>query len=168
MTKRYGQYGAIQVDGIKSTASGSENIGVPTIISKDVTYGAATGSSGVVATIPAGQVWAIHAVFANVTTNFDCTGDDATLIVGDDGDIDGFLVLADAELQTADTEGTGFPAGWQGQTAATLGAYLDANHNAFIYAPSAEQTIDYLVSETSGDTLTAGAATIYVWYTRIK
>ena len=53
--------------------------------------------------------------------------------------------------------------------ASTLGAYLDLNHNVFVYAPSgAAETIDWLVDEASGETITAGAATIYVVYTRIQ
>lgn len=168
--KNRGQLGPIEVNGTVTIDQpiGRQHLGLPSVVSKDITYGAATGASGVVCTIPAGQVWLIHSVLVNVTTNFDCTGDDATLTVGDGEDADGFIVLADAELQAADTEGTGFAAGWQGMAAATLGAYLDLNHNCFVYAPTSDETIDYVVSETSGDTLTAGAATIYVWYTRIK
>ena len=112
-------------------------------------------SSGAVATIGDGEVWIVHDVFVNITNDFDCTGDDATLIVGDGNDADGFVVLADAELQAADTEATGFAAGWQGLIAATQGVYIDeaAGANSFIYAPSgAAETIDYLVSEASGDT----------------
>ena len=85
------------------------------------------------------------------------------------GDTDGFVVLADAELQAADTEQTGSPAGWQGLVAATMGVYLDGAVSSapHIYAPSgAAETIDWLVSEASGDTLIA--ATIYVVYTRIQ
>ena len=37
----------------------------------------------------------------------------STLVIGDGNDADGFCVLADAELQAADTEGTGWAAGWQ-------------------------------------------------------
>ena len=74
-------------------------------------------------------------------------------------------------MQTADTEGTGFPAGWQGLVPATQGVYVDsaAGSSNYIYAPSgAAETIDWLVDEASGETLTAGAATIYVVYTRIQ
>ncbi len=113
----------------------------------------------------------MHDVFVNVTTNFDCTGDDATLVIGDGNDANGFIDLADAELQTSDTEGTGFAAGWQGLVVATQGVYLDdaTGSDNFIYAPSgAAETIDYLIDEGSGETLTAGAATIYVVYTRIQ
>ena len=68
-----------------------------------------------------------------------------TLTVGDGNDTDGFVVLADAELQAADTEATGYTAGWQGLIAATQGVYIDeaAGANSFIYAPSgAAETID--------------------------
>jgi len=142
-----------------TSAINTENIGLPTVISSDIAFGTLTGT---VATIAADEVWLVHSVFVSVTTNFDATGD-AALIIGDGDDTDGFIVLADAELQVADTEGTGFAPGWQGMTAATLGAYLDLNHNVFIYAGA--ETIDYTISGTS---LTAGAATVYVWYTRIQ
>ncbi len=141
----------------------------PTLVSTPITYTAAAGGTGVVATIPDGQIWIVHSVLAHITANFDATGDDATLVVGDGNDADGFLVLSDTELQTTDTEGTGFAAGWQGQADATIGAYLDEVDSGFVYAPSgASETIDWTVDETSGDTLSAGAATIYVWYTRIQ
>jgi len=162
---------ALTVAGIATVPVGTEHIGLPSVISTDVTFGATTGATGAVATIADGEIWIVHDVFVNVTTNFDATGDDATLIVGDGNDADGFVVLADANLQAADTEATGYAAGWQGLIAATQGAYIDeaAGANSFIYAPSgAAETIDYLVSETTGDTLSAGAATIYVVYTRIQ
>ena len=142
-----------------TSAINSENIGVPTVISSDIAFGTLTGT---IATVGADEVWLVHSVFISVTTDFDATGD-AALIVGDGDDTDGFIVLADAELQVADTEGTGFAPGWQGMTAATLGAYLDLNHNVFIY--DGAETIDYTISGTS---LSAGAATVYVWYTRIQ
>lgn len=146
-----------------------ENVMLPSVVSTAITYTAAAGGTGTVATIADGEIWLVHAVLVQVTTNFDATGDDASLVVGDGNDPDGFIVLADAELQAADTEGTGFTAGWQGMSAETLGAYLDLNHNAYVYAPSgAAETIDWLVDETDGETLAAGAATIYVIYTRIK
>jgi len=141
-----------------TSAVGSENIGVPSVISTDIVY---STTSGTIATIGADEVWLVHSILVNVTTNFDATGD-AALIIGDGNDTDGFIVLADAELQAADTDGTGFAAGWQGATAATLGAYLDLNHNCFVY--DGAETIDYAISGTS---LSAGAATVYVWYTRI-
>lgn len=148
-------------------------IGVPRVISKAITYTAATGGSGTVMTIPAGEIYLIHNVVVSVTTNFDCTGDDATFTVGDGLDADGFIVLADANLQAADTEATGFSAGWQGLAAATRGVYLDevttnAYTGGFIYEPAADETIDYLVSEASGDTLTAGALSVFVTYTRLQ
>jgi len=147
----------------------TESVMFPTVLSVPITYTAAAGGSGTVATIGDGEIWLIHAVIIDVTTSFDCTGDDATLDIGDGNDADGFLDLADGQLQAADTEGTGFPAGWQGMTSAIVGAYLDANDNLFVYAPSgAAETIDWALDETEGETFDAGAATIYVVYTRIQ
>lgn len=157
--------GALGIDQDTNT----ENIGLPTILSVPITYTAAAGGSGTVATIGDGEIWLVHKVLVNVTTDFDATGDDVTLDIGDGGDADGLIDLADADLQAADTEGTGFAAGWQGQSAGTIGAYLDGNENGFIYAPSGSaETIDWLLDETSGETITAGEATIYVIYTRIQ
>ena len=158
--------GAFTPSGVLNQAINIENTGsLPTIVTKAITYTAAAGGSGVVATVGAGEIWLVHEVIINVTTSFTATGDDATLVVGDGNDADGFCVLADAELQIADTEGTGWAAGWQCQKAATIGVYTDENQG-FIYSGS--ETIDYLIDETTGTTLSAGAATIYVYYTRIQ
>jgi len=154
-----------------TAAINTENIGLPTVVTTPFTWTAAAGVTGTVATIADGEIWFVHAVFVNVTTDFACTGDDTTLVIGDGTDPDGFVLLADAELQIADTEQTGSPAGWQGLVAATMGVYLDGAVSSapHIYAPSgADETIDFLLDEASGETITAGAATIYVVYTRIQ
>ncbi len=144
----------------------TENIGLPTILSTIITFTVAAGDSGTIATVAAGEVWFVHAVYVNVTTDFDATGDDATLIIGDGGDVDGLLVLADGELQAADTEGTGAPPGWQGFFSTDVrGVYL-AEGLGFIY--DGAETIDYLIDEVSGETLSAGEATVYVYYTRVQ
>lgn len=126
-----------------------------------------TSTNGALWTIPGSQKWLIKGVFCNVTTNFDCTGDDCQLIIGDDTDTDGYLVLADATLQAADTEGTGWPAGWQGFAAATIGAFLDGITTGFPQV--AAQTIDIDIRDVSAGTdPTAGAATCYLRYTRFE
>lgn len=148
---------------------GTEHIMFPCVVSKSITWTAAAGGNGTVAIVAAGETWIVHSVLANVTTDFACTGDDVTLDVGDASDADGFLDLADAELQKADTEGTGFSAGWQGMAAGTIGAYLDGIDSGFVYAASTVPiTLTYLIDETSGETITTGAATFYVTYTRIE
>jgi len=148
---------------------GVENLGqLPTVCSLTITYTVAAGGTGTVCSIGAGEIWYIHAVFAEVTTDFDASGDDALVEIGDGGDTDGLLDLDDAELQAADTEGTGAPAGWQGfMSTDTRGAYL-ANGHGFIYSPAGAETIDYIIDETSGETLTAGELTVYVIYTRLQ
>lgn len=146
-----------------------ENVVLPSVASTAITYGAAAGATGNIFVCGAGEICLIHSVLVNVTANFDATGDDATLVIGDANDADGYIVLADAELQAADTEGTGFAAGWQGLAAATLGAYLDLNHNSFpVVGSTSGYTMTYAVDESSGETLSAGAATVYVTYTRIQ
>lgn len=146
--------------GLINWAANEEHIGLPSVISTTLTY---TPASGTIATVGASELWIVHGVYANVTTNWDTGGtNDATLNIGDGGDADGLLDLDDAELQTADTEGTGAPAGWQGfMSTDTRGAYLAAGHG-FPYP--ATDTIDYACGGTALD---AGAATIYVFYTRV-
>ncbi len=148
---------------------GTENLGsLPTVCSLSITYTVAAGGTGTVCTIAASEIWFIHAVFAEVTTNWDATGDDVLVEIGDGSDTDGLLDLDDAELQAADVEGTGAPAGWQGfMSTDTRGAYL-ANGHGFIYNPGGTETIDYIIDETSGETITAGALTVYVVYTRLQ
>ena len=160
-----GLSGSAGVDG----ALNVENMVLPSVSTKSFTYTAAAGATYNGFIFPAGEKILVHSVLVNVTTNFDATGDDATMVVGDANDADGYIVLADAELQAADTEGTGFAAGWQGLAAATLGAYLDLNHNSFpVVAPTGGYTITYALDESSGDTLAGGAATIYLIYSRLE
>jgi hypothetical protein len=139
----------------------------PSLATAAITYTAGSGLTGTLATIGDGEVWIILGMYANVTTNWDVTaGDDAYCSVGDGGDADGLLDLDDAELQAADTEGTGAAAGWQGfMSTDTRGAYMAST--PFVYAPSgAAETIDYICGAT-GDDLTAGALTFYLVYVRI-
>ena len=135
-----------------------ENLLMPTVDSASIVY----TSTGALWTAAESEVWFIHAVYCHVTTNFDCTGDNCTLTIGDGNDANGFLDLADAELQAADTEGTGAPAGWQGfMSTDTIGAYL-AEGLGFVYT---NDTIDLAIGGTDP---AAGAATCYLVYTRIQ
>lgn len=148
--------------GLAQTADTQNGIGFESVDSAAVI----TTTNGTLWTVPGSQTWIVKRVFCNVTTNFECVGDDCALIIGDGNDTDGFLVLADAELQAADTEGTGFAAGWQGLVAATIGAYLDPSQS-FIYA--ATDTIDIDIRDVSAGTdPTAGVATCYLDYMRIQ
>jgi hypothetical protein len=169
--------GDLTVSGRLTTTTGlggvvnADNIMLPSIATKVVNWTAATGYTGTVLSMPEGSLYLIHGVLISLTNNFDCTGDDCVMQVGDGNDVDGFIVLADAELQVADTEGTGFAAGWEGMSAATLGAYLQGtNYNlqSFVYNNTSAETIDVYLNETTGNTFSAGKATIYVIYTRIR
>jgi hypothetical protein len=160
--------GAVDMDGVLTLASDIENVIAPSVATLAITYTAGAGGSGTVATIADGEVWIILGAYAHVTTNWDVTaGDDAYCNIGDGNDADGLLDLDDAELQTADTEGTGAAAGWQGfMSADTAGAYRTQGH-PFLYAPSGgAETIDWACGAT-GDDLTAGALTIYIVYIRV-
>ena len=160
--------GALTVAGVTSLAVGTEHIGIPSVVTVAITYTAGAGGTGTVATITDGEIWFVHAVFVQTTTSFDATGDDATLTVGDGNDADGFLALADASLQSGFTEDTGFAAGWAGIENGSAGAYTTDDGGPFVYAPSgADETIDWATA-AAGDDLSAGAATIYVYYTRIQ
>jgi hypothetical protein len=148
--------------GIQS-ALNLENILLPTVASASVI----TTTDGALWTVGATEVWYIDRVFCNVTTNFDCTGDDCTIEIGlTGGDIDGFLDLDDAELQTTDAEISGLTAGWQGfGSTDTRGAFFAAGGGVIL----GNDTVDIKIEDNSASTNpTAGAATCYIVYTRLQ
>lgn len=149
---------------------GAENLGMlKSVQSTVIPFGAAAGGSGTLATITDGEIWFVHSVFIRTTTNFDATGDDVTFVIGDGNDPNGFIDAVDAELQATFTEATGFAAGWFGIENGSSGAYTTDDGGPFIYAPSgADETIDWLLDETSGETISAGSLTAYIIYTRIQ
>lgn len=154
--------GDFEVDNIIVAPVDVENIGLPSVVSADIVYSTATGA---IATVGDGEIWIVHNVYVQTTTNFDCTGDDCTLTVGDGNDADGFINAADANIQATFTEATGYAAGWFGLENGSNGAYT-VDEGSFVYAPSgAAETIDYAIGGTSP---AAGAATVYVVYTRIQ
>lgn len=143
----------------QAVASGTENVGMlPTVASATITY-ATTANIFAVAT---NEKWIVHGVLVNVTSNYDCTGDNCTLQIGDGNDANGLVDLVDAELQAADTEVTGGAAGWQGYLSGTRGAYL-ADGGGFVYAAA-----DGIDATVGGTDPAAGAATVYIIYTRIQ
>lgn len=155
--------GAVDIASTITTAIDQEHIGLPTVDSAAII----TSTDGALWTVGATEVWFIHALYCNVTTNFDCTGDDCRLHIGlaiTDADL--FMELVDAELQAADTEGTGAPAGWQGfMSGDTRGAGL-AEGLGFVIT---NDTIDVDLRDVSAGTdPTGGAATCYLVYTRIQ
>lgn len=158
--------GAVDLDGAITNADGLEHVMFPTYASAAFTYTAAAGGTVSLFTIGAGEEWIVHGVWLEVTSNFNCTGDDCVATIGDGNDVDGFCVLADAELQAADTEATGFSAGWQCQVAATRGVYQDGT-GGFIYDEASTETIDIVLS-ASGNDFSAGAGTAHLLYTRIQ
>lgn len=146
--------------GIQS-ALNLENLGIPTVASAAITY----QSSGALWTIANGEIWIIDRVFVNVTTSFDCTGDNCTLDIGDGNDVDGFIDADDTMLQTAYVDITDGTANWLGMDgAAPAGAFVITG--PFVYAPSgAAETIDIAIGGTDP---AAGAGTAYITYTRIQ
>lgn len=147
-------------DMVVNQSIGVENVGgLPSIVSASLPY---TPTSGALFTVGASEIWFVYAVYCEVTTNFDCTGDDCTLTIGDGNDADGFLVLTDAEMQAADAEFTGAPAGWKGLHTDSMGAYL-SGLAPFVY--DGTDTIDYAVGGTDP---AAGAATCYIVYQRVQ
>lgn len=159
--------GTLNVTGITTLAADLENFMAPSLATATITWTQGAGDTGTVATIGDGEIWLILGVYANVTANWTTTaGDDAYCSIGDGGDADGLLDLDNAELQAADTEGTGAAAGWQGfMSTDTRGAYMATT--PFLYAPSGSaETIDWICG-AAGDDLTGGTATIYVLYLRI-
>lgn len=156
--------GATDLDGVITNAANLEHILFPTYATASFTYTAGAGGTVPLFTVGAGEKWLVHDIRVNVTTNFAAVGDDALVHIGDSNDTDGFCVLADAELQTTDTEGTGWLAGWQCQVAATRGVYIDGT-GGFIY--DGAETIDAVIS-AAGNDLSTGAATVYLVYTRLQ
>lgn len=135
------------------------NIGqIPSVLNAAITY----QSTGALFTVPASEIWVVDRCIVRVDTNFDCTGDDCTMDIGDGGDADGFLNLADADLQAAATDYTGAAAGWQGIDGATpAGAYQIGGPHVY----SATDTIDIAVGGTSP---AAGAGEVYCFVTRLE
>ena len=165
--------GDFALTGVLSQGQDVENTGAfPSVLSIDIDID--NDSSPVTcASIGAGEVWLVHSVVANVLDNFDTGGlNDATFNIGDGNDADGLLDLDDAELQAADTEGTGAAAGWQGfMSADTIGAYFTTAQTSFVYNPGAAETIDCAFAGTGLASDTASTATditIYIVYTRIQ
>ena len=155
--------GAVTFQSTLNQALNLENVGMlPTVITATVVY---TPASGTVATIGDGEIWLVVDVFYNVATNFDCTGDDCTVDVGDGSDADGLLNCADADVQTTYTDYTGSAAGWGGlDGSAPSGAYNVGGPH--IYAPSGSaETIDYAIGGTDP---AAGSMTVYVVYYRLQ
>lgn len=151
------------ITGLINQDVNEQNIGIMSIMTASVEY----TDTAALFTVGASEIWIVHDVLVNVTENYDCTGNDCAMLIGDSNDVDGFVVLADAELQAADTEFTGAEAGWQGMSAATKGVYLDEvttnSHHNFVYSGS--ETIDL---DITGTDPAGGAATIYILYTRIQ
>lgn len=160
--------GAVDLDASVTGADDLEHVFFPTVASTAFTYTAGAGGTVQLFTVSDGEIWLIHDIYVNVTTSFDCTGDDCTVHIGDGSDEDGLCDLDDGELQTSDTEVTGAPSGWQCFASTdTIGAYITSGRG-FIYAPSgADETIDAKLA-ASGDDFSAGGATVYIVYTRIQ
>lgn len=155
--------GLVVTTGGADLGYGVENIGLPSVITVTVPYTPATGT---VATVADGEIWFVHNVFIQTNANFDCTGDDCTMTIGDGNDADGFLAAADASIQAAFTEATGYAAGFYGIENGSGAAYTLDDGGPFVYAPSgAAETIDYAIGGTDP---AAGSATAYVIYTRIQ
>ncbi|MGD8626607.1 MAG: hypothetical protein PVJ34_18870, partial [Anaerolineae bacterium] len=94
---------AVSVAGTILATTGVEHTGLPTILSTSII----TTTDGTLWNVGAGELWFVHNVYCQISTNFDCTGDDCILHIGDGGDEDGFLDLDDGELQTTDVDVTG-------------------------------------------------------------
>ena len=154
---------AVDIDGVTNLVVNIEHIGLPSIITATIPY---TPASGTVATVTDGEVWFVHHVFIRTDTNFDCTGNDCTLTIGDGNAAAGFINAADANIQTTFTEATGYAAGYFGIENGSNGTYTVDDGGPFVYAPSgADETIDYAVGGTDP---AAGSATAFIIYTRLQ
>jgi hypothetical protein len=142
------------------------NIGLPSVKKVHITY-ASDSMTSTLATVPTGYYWIVEHVYAKVTTNFDCAGNDCALNVGDQTDADGYLVLNDAALQAAAVEGTGWLAGWQGQQGAAAGVYQDSQTSTNGANGHIQTAANTITAAGSGTTMNAGAADIYIFYTQL-
>ena len=149
-------------------AQDTENLVLPSVVSTNIPWTAAAGGTGTVAIVGANEKWLVHSAIVETNTNFDCTGDDTTLVVGDASDANGLINAADAQLQATFTEATGYPAGWFGLENGSNGAYTVDEGLWAVEASTVPVTITWTLDETSGETITAGAATIYLVYTRLE
>jgi hypothetical protein len=138
---------------------GAENVILPSVYKTSIAFGTLTGT---IFTVSAGEVVEIIDVYYEVTVDFDCTGSDCTLDVGDGTDADGFLNCADADIQAAFTDYTGAEAGWGGlDGAAPSGAYIVGGPHIIAGA----ETIDYAIAGTDP---AAGTADVYVVYRKLQ
>jgi hypothetical protein len=135
--------GAASIDAL-TVDVGTEQIGLPTLITEAITYTAGSGVTGTLATIEDGEIWLVHSVFIQTTETFtDTAGNDETFTIGDGNDENGFIDAATTELSSTFTEATGFAAGFYGIENGSSGAYTLDDGGPFVYAPSgADETID--------------------------
>ncbi len=158
--------GALTVDGVITVISTTENIGLPTLVAVDINWTTGAGGTDASIAIGAGEIWYVWKVW--IRTDADWTagaGDDEFLNVGTGGDADGFLVATHTELLAAYTSATGFPAGYYGLEAGDSGAYTTDGGGPFIIVGA--ETIDIAWGAT-GDDLTGGGSTVFVYYTRMQ
>ena len=162
-------FSAATTDGIK-TASGQENIGIPTWIKTTVDHTIGAGGTTAVATVASSEIWVVHDVLVHVTETAATTaGTDATLAVGTGEQTDGFCTETETELNDNQQNGTGFAEGWVCNTMAERGIFFDEGTGAGVggFILESTETIDAIWAAGAGDDITAGTADIYVMYTRL-
>lgn len=149
--------GSVEADGGFIGAANVQNLFVPTYATAAFTYTSAAGGTLEPFTVPAGQVWWVHGVGAEVTEDFVAAGDDEGVLIGIDGQLSLFCEIPHARLLTTYT-GVGAE-GW------ACPHDDDARRPAVL---EAAQTIVVTINEDTGTTLSAGAATVHLLYTRIQ
>jgi len=162
-------FSAATTDGIK-TASGQENIGIPTWIKTTVDHTIGAGGTTAVATVASSEIWVVHDVLVHVTETAATTaGTDATLAVGTGEQTDGFCTETETELNDNQQNGTGFAEGWVCNTMAERGIFFDEGTGAGVggFILESTETIDAIWAAGAGDDITAGTVDIYVMYTRL-
>lgn len=163
--------GAVDLNGVVTGADGLEHLMLPTYASATVTYTAAAGGVKNLFEVADGEVWLIHNILWETTQSFNATGNDEVIWIGDANDEDGFCVIEGSEADQNYELVTGGAPGWQCDSPDTRGVYLEGvtTQGGFLYeADGVDMDIYATIDETSGATLSQGAATVHIWYTRIR
>ena len=158
--------GGVEADGGFVGAANVQNLFVPTYATASFTYTSAAGGTVDLFTIPAGQIWMVADLRVRITEDFAATGDDSILLIGDDANDDGYCENVAAYDATYQID-SGWPLGWVCE-GGQKGSYINPQNIGGSFPAEGPTDITVTIDETSGESITSGAATVYLLYTRIQ
>lgn len=158
--------GGVEADGGFVGAANVQNLFVPTYATASFTYTSAAGGTVDLFTIPAGQIWMVADLRVRITEDFAATGDDSILLIGDDANDDGYCENVAAYDATHQID-SGWPLGWVCE-GGQKGSYINPQNIGGSFPAEGPTDITVTIDETSGESITSGAATVYLLYTRIQ